>query len=634
MSTRGFSMSVGAGASGMAPPISDVDLYLDVTAGDDGNGGTSWADAYLTWNKANSEAERILSTHPTTSNITIYARNGTHGVVPIGSQCVSPHVSDRARVHVVQPVDQWEVVTGPGTVPIAGCNTEGGSQLAVVGVIGMVPLATDVGLSLRLRKIIGPLSEFIVPTILSVDVVNATYTVSMRNGDMPAWVDDDGATIVEVLRPYSICNGDFTFAPIAAQVAAGTPLPDGTSTPKNWLVGMRANIIIAGGEEVAMCGCASLTAAGVFGPMAFASGTGVTGRLVGATGATLEWGRANTWGLCGDTPVPLFCTGNSCSQIQIVSGSMNFWAGYCEGEFAANGSSVSDLTRCHAFNYLIEEGAHLEISYFRGSGDTNTPMLDVQGNGSFADVDWYYLVEYDKGQLCILRSMDRGHVVLENGLHCAKQTILPANYPIQGYVSDGGRFDILADGVPGDTLMTQQELVYGYDGAMFNIGGAISMVAERLGDGVADIRIVRCSRAVLRGDITKTVPNATACCCLDVDFGSEFVQESGDFVHGNAPADWTTSYGNLGLIHVADHSSATIGSLTDTAVGAGARIALQVRRYSSLWFGPNSVLTQAGNGLQVGTSNVPLNGATVQNDLPAAPAGTEELCVVGPTATP
>ncbi len=636
MSTLGFSMSAGAGAAGKVPPIGDVDIYLDVTDGDDTADGTSWAEAYLTWDKANDELEKILDSHPKDIHVTIFVRNGTHGAVPAGSYCVSPHVSDRARVHVVQPVDQWQGIMTGGTVPIAGSTAEPGSALAVVAVVGFAPTLAEVGMYLLLTKTVGGFDERVLTTILSVDVVGGAYVVSMLDASMPGWIDDDGLTVAEVLNPYSVVNGEFAFAPTAAQVGDGAQMVDGVFAPQCWLFGMRANSITIGGECAAAVGCSSMTAAGVFGAFSVMSGTGVWAMWTrGAVEALLSDQRAINWGLRGVTTAQGQACGNSCSEFTAQSGSFNSWAGYCEGAWEATNNCGIDATLCHAWNYEYEEGAQGSIVNFRGSGYTNAPMVLAEGNGSYVEIDYYYLWETDKPAASILESKESAEIVLRDGTHARKETVAPANYPLIGYYANGGRIEILAGGVP-DEIRSQRQLLLAQDGGFFDITGDIEFDTDpRPGAGAADIQITTGSKMVLRGDIIKDVPNTLPCALLDVSFASQFVQVSGSggVVHGNAPADWTASYGNLGYIHISDHSSATLGALVDTAVGAGAGIAVQVRRYSSLWTGAQCTVTGAAT-TKIGSAAPAAFPAVVLNDLPAAPAGTEELCVVGPTATP
>lgn len=644
MSAIGHSVSVNAGAGAGLPPAGDVDIYLDVTAGDDAHNGTSWAQAYLTWEKAEGALYDILATNPTDQQITIFVRNGTNGAVPAGSYCLAPVVPDRVRVHVVQPLDQWETVNGPSTVPIGGSVAEPGSELAIVTVDApMVVAATDQGLFLHLVDVTG--LESVLCPILAVDLVGNAYVVGMTDAGMPAWVDAAGDTVASVVEPASVVNGDFTFAPVGAQVGRlGTGI-NGVRQPLNWAFGIRANNLDFGGSCAASAACIAHAVGGglVDGDLYLNGQTGVLAVWVYAVAAGdivgLDLARAQLWGLVGATPGAGYQCGNSAQEVDVVSASDNYWSGSVIGTFNQSFGAHCSVVGAMAESFYFITGAQASLRHFRAIGSDSVSAVLTEDDGTSCELQEFFLVGLALGQRAFCEARAGSQIQIVDGTSIAKGAALPADYPLYGYFANGGNI-IVEDGGVNDDIRGQYHTVAADLDGHLDITGAIDLTTARPGGnhgGIdnADINVINESTLVLRGNIAKVVPNTLASCCLNVDDGSHVTQYSGDFAHGEAPADWTASYGTLGLIHVADGSDVRLGTIADTGVGVGAGIGIQVRRRSSLWYGSNGAGLTGAATTKVGTlAAAAFPPAAVLNDLPAGPAGTEELCVIGPYVLP
>ncbi|MEN6368859.1 MAG: hypothetical protein ABFD77_04085 [Thermotogota bacterium] len=642
MSAIGHSATIQSGAGGTTPPAGDVNIFLDVTAGSDAATGAAWATALRTWEKAESVIAAILSLlpPPTTAQINLYVRNGTHGAVPAGSKCLAPSLPDRVRLNVVCPVDQWLSVNPGGLIGIAACTAEAGSGLANIVVSAPFLVgATDQGLFAHIHK--G--TESIVTPILAVDTVGNAYVVGMTDAVMPIWVDDDGLTEIDVLQPDSVVNGAFTFAPIAAPVGEDAAGVGGVVAPKCWCVGIRANLLEFAGTEVAAAACTAYTAGAVVpdGQIGFNGPDGVRGaytyELQGGVPMYLDPAKAVTWGLIGTTPVVAQTCGCCCEDLGVLSGTSSTWSGLCVDEFIAGSQSYVVAGRCAFTSATFRTGAHGSIHNFRGPGTGAHALVESASDGASVEVGSYNVVGLLGGPRAIFEAVDGGQIVVTDAVACL-QAILDTDLPLYGYFANGGEIVVEGSEIP-DDVRAQYHTVAADRMGKLDIRGKINLTTPRPGGNgggidFSDINIINGSTCVLADDIIKAAPNTAPSCCLNVDNASHFIQRSGNFTFGNAPADWTADYGNLGLVHVANGSDAIIGILLDTGVGAGAGIAIQVRRRSSLWFVGNSNLTGAATTKVGVKAAAAFPAAAVLNDLPAAPDGAEELCVVGVLASP
>ncbi len=645
MSTIGHSATIQGGAGGTTPPAGDVDIFLDVTAGSDAATGAAWATALRTWERVESviAATLALIPPPTTAQINVYVRNGTHGAVPAGSKCLSPSLPDRVRLNVVCPVDQWLSVNPGGLIGIAACTAEAGSGLANIVVSAPFLVgATDLGLFARIHK--G--AEVILTPILAVDTVGNAYVVGMTDAVMPPWVDDDGLTEIDVLQPDSVVNGAFTFAPIAAPVGEDAAGVGGVVAPKCWCVGIRANLLEFAGTEVAAAACTAYTAGGVVpdGQIGFNGPDGVLGayvyQLQGGVPMYLAPAKALAWGLIGTTPVVEQTCGCCCEDLGVLSGSSNTWSGLCVDEFIAASQCYVVAGRCAFETATFRTGAHGSILNFRGTGEAAHALVESTSDGTSVEVGSYNLVGLLGGPRAIFEATDGGQIVVTDAVACL-QALLDTDLPLYGYFANGGEIIVEGIEVP-DVVRGQYHTVAADRMGKLDIRGKINLTTARPGGNgggidYADINIINGSTCVLAGDIVKAAPNTLASCCLNVDNTSHFVQGLYDFTVGPAPvapATWDTEYGTLGLIHVANGSDTVIGHLSDGGIGVGDGVAIRVMRRSSLWFAGNSALTGAGN-TKVGVKAAQAFPAgAVLNDLPGAPDGAEELCVVGVLASP
>jgi hypothetical protein len=642
MSTRGFSLSVSmAGGPGGAPIPGDFNTYLDVVAGLDTNDGHDWTHAFLTWERAALECELQFATSPDTENIIVNVANNVGGVpaiAPTQAFSFSPALPDRVRVHIVCPTTMWAVLAAhTGNVTIGGVVIEAGSSLARVTVAGGAPAADDVGKTLRLARPAGDpnVGAFLCFTILAVE--GQDYTVSTRHVDMPAWIDADDDTVATVIQPPSVLNGVLTFAP-----TCGPVVDTALYAPKNWLVGIRANGIVIAGEETAMALCEARSFAAVTqdGPLVIASPGGARGDyiftpILGLT-AYMSVAHGVAWGLwgatAGDPHVANHVIGNGARTLSSYGGPQTSFAGYVTKQMSLipDGTMNAERFRCEYVD--ASHGAQLVARYFRVRGAGQASCIRAAGEGTNVETTAFAIeAGVAGGPASIILSEQDARVEIHD-TDIVVKTAVPADYPINGFVCDGARLELDA-GITDDLAGTVNGILISVD----NMGevecvGAINMVKARPGvAAVSDILVNNESKMVLRGNIQKTVPNTIPSRCIDVDRGSKFIQASGTFTHGAAPANWTNSYLLGGLIHVDHGSKARIGTVADGAVGAGAGTAITARHGSQIWFQSNGAMTGAAAvicGVKAAVAYAAI-AAAVLNDLPIAPNGAEELCVVG-----
>lgn len=636
MSTRGWSAVIdNTGAGGGAPIAGDFDIYLDVAVGNDLNTGVSWATAFLTWERAMNAVEQQLATNPETEVITIYVDNSTNAALVARGFTIAPNLPDRVRLNVVNPVDRWTQLQ-VGTVGNAGITAEAGDSLANVVIVGFVVGANDRGKTLRLtRPPADPnFGEILCATIVGIGPANS-YTVTTRNADFAAFWDGDALTIAELMEADSVLNGALVFDP-----KCGLQGEAALTFHKNWLFGIRANQIVLAGDQVAAAACECRTAASAIQDGAFLDGApgGSVMRYITAVingiRAYLSDLRAQTWGIFGTNAVLNIDLGNACDWLTATGGTESSFSGYVANEIDASANGVLLASRFRAGLVRASSGAQVELQLFRVMGTGQNECIVAEDNGTYLAYGDAYIEELAQGQQGIALSDDGAMIVAMNA-NLVIATVIPGNNPQRGWVADAARMDLKAGVADAQSAKVNGVLLWAVNEADFEVGAAINMVTARPGvANASDIVVSDCSRMTVDGDIIKTAPNLIAGCCLDVDDLSKFHQKTGAFTHGQAPANWTNSYGALGLIHAGDSSNILVGALTDGGVGAGAGVATTVRRGSHLWYGGNSALTGAAICVVGVKAAAAFPGAAVLNDLPAAPNGAEELCVMGLTASP
>ena len=638
-SAIGWSATIKAALAAGTPPPGDVNIYLDVTGGNNANTGASWAQAFLTWARAAQAMEQVLAMNPATADIVIHVTNTTGAAIAAGSFSLSPALPDRTRLHVVCDFDRWTVVAGQtGLVGAAGITAEPGSGLAnVVMAAPFVVAANDVGKTLRLTRPVGDPggneNEILPMTILALGAIANSYVCSTLNAVIPAFWGADALTIGNVIEPPNVLNGTLTFAPTCGPVF-NTALFD----PKNWLVGVRANNIVFAGEDTAAALCDARAPAAVVSDGQIVNGS--------AGGAMLEWvyeltgglvsymtvAHAQAWGLVGLTPVAGFASGNACLLLDSRGGPSSRFAGYVIGSLTVSRNGYLLAERFRADRLLCQTGAQVLARFFQVRGDAQSSPIEAQDDGTDVTVSEFALEEEALGQLCVALSGDDARLVVSGTAVCV-QTVIAANFPIDGFIADGGRLEFTGGIVDALSITINGRLIFADNMGEVECDAAINMVTARPAVAVApDILVTNGSKMVLRGNLVKTIENTIPSHCVDIDFGSKFIQASGVFDIGAAPADWTNAYLLGGLIHVDHGSVATFGTIDDDAGGVGGGVAITARHGSQIWWAANGTITGAATVVVGVKAPAAFPAAAVLNDLPAGAggvAGTEELCVVG-----
>jgi hypothetical protein len=639
MSTRGWSAVIdNTGAGGGVPVAGDYDIYLDVAVGNDLNGGTGWADAFLTWERAMNAAELQLATDPQTEIVTIFVDNSTGAVLAPRGFTIAPDLPDRVRLNVVNPTDRWTQLN-VGTVGAAGITAEAGDSLANVVIVGFVVAAIDRGKTLRLtRPPADPnVGEILCATIVAADVVTNSYTISTLNADLPAFWDADALTISELMEADSVLNGALVFSPKCGGQAEATLV-----FHKNWLFGVRANTIILSGDEVAAAACECRTRASTIpdGSLVDGSGTGsvmryITG-VLGGIRAGLSDLRAQAWGIFGTTAVIGTDIGNACDALNGTGGVQSAFSGYIVAQLGAGANGVLTAERFRCERVYAAGGSRVLARYFRVAGDAVNECITAEQNGTYVEYGDGYIEELAQGAQQGIALSNDGAMIVAMNANLVIATVVPASYPGRGWIADAARMDLKGGVADVQSSKIQGTLLWAVNEADFEAGDAINMVTARPGVANApDILVDSTSRMTFDGDILKTVPNTIQPTrCIVVDNLSKLVMKSGAFTHGQAPADWTNAYTLGGLLQVNHGSSARVGTISDGVVGVGGGVAITARHGSQIWWAANGTLTGAAPvtcGVKAPVAFAAV-AAAVLNDLVVGAggvSGAEELCVLG-----
>jgi hypothetical protein len=291
--------------------------------------------------------------------------------------------------------------------------------------------------------------------------------------------------------------------------------------------------------------------------------------------------------------------------------------------------------KIRATTFNASSGAYIYLTNFRAQGDGTNACMLANDEGSEIRYGQVYIEQFNTGQRAVDEATEGAQIYVEDE-HIAIEAAAPANYPIRGHYAYGGTI-VLTQFC--DDLMTQYHYIHADRAGRVRQYGDLGFASPRPGGNHGgtlntNILIENGSRMVVPGAAKlSNVPNTAPSGFLSVEGGSVFEAPLCTLGLGNAPADWTATYGALGVFHIADGSTVKIGgAITDTAVGAGAGIAIQCRRASSFWYGANGQIT-GGATTKVGIkAAAAFPAAAVLNDLTTGAQGvsaTEELCVVG-----
>jgi hypothetical protein len=662
--TLGFAFTIHAAGAGAAP--SAADIYLDVTLGAaaDGRVGDSFVAGHPigTWAEAARRALAVIrGTTGGSFDVTIFVT--ASGAPPAGDVVLDPELVGNTRFHIVHPVIQWLSGLAGNTVAAASITAEPGSGFAVIPVVGAVlATANDRGLFLELQavEIADPTHiEIVRPMIVSATPpVGAppdagTYVVEMLEGALPAVFNDVNYTVTAVVRqPRVVAAGTIFFAPKA--VAAVMPVA-GVISPENWAFGIRADNLVFGGCSVAYAGCQAWAAggAGADGYILHTSPTGVVGRYnrlaVGPSIYHLTDAKAQAWGAFSTTAAfNGCCMGNAALAVafgvgvawgQTVPGG-NIFGGCVENDIIVSGTCGATLVQYRARVVRASGAAQVFTSHERVMGTLSAPALQVVGNGSYMWWEHLYLELVATGQSHVGRALDGGHLESDAKPDFAYEAQDPgdlADFPHIVFEADAGKLTL---GKLNDDYRAQSAVVLCQHDAFWQMDGDIDYQTANPGGvaGGADDSdfVIDHSRVQFNGSYNKEVPNTQPSSGWEVRNFSTVEQVGGNltWTHGAAPADWTTAY-TAGWLHIGNGSKMLItADIADGGVGGGAGIGIQIRRASQLWCGVNSDLTGAAP-VKVGVAAaIAFPTGLVFNDLPVAPAGAEELCIIGPLAYP
>jgi hypothetical protein len=187
------------------PPYSGtLRLYVDGTAGNDSNDGSSWALAWKSCAKVETGVASLLTTNPTSLQIVVYVR----GVFANEDLRLEGSLCGCTRVHIIHTVADWtETATGTLNTIAATALAHGLRECTFNA--PWVPDATDLGRWLVLTA--G--TQTIVYQVLRVNA----GTVTINTATVPAWVVGGGGVSVSVRQPsvtglktvfYGMHNGD------------------------------------------------------------------------------------------------------------------------------------------------------------------------------------------------------------------------------------------------------------------------------------------------------------------------------------------------------------------------------------------------------------------------------------------
>jgi hypothetical protein len=508
----------------------------------------------------------------------------------------------------------------------------------------VVPALTDLGQFLELTNPASG-SDFIA-SIVGVNVAAATYVIDVADADIPGAFDDGTATC-RVVQPRFLVTGEFSWG--VKHGAQLNVLGAAVVAPLCYAFGIRATQITVAGEGTGFAACMAKSLGGVLGNIIMTSPTGTLGSLGylatpgGVSGLDnalqvafgLHTGLLGAFDGCrvGNTGAIVYCVNGPSFNATAPYG--NQFSGYASGAIIGANRASMTLTHAACTNAMATAGFDMTVFSCRIPGTANNACILASGEGSHINFYDIYVPELAGGPSALVNSEHNALVDFEDKKSIVFETVVAVNYPqIVFNAESGGRIEI-NDSISA-TWMGTDGILRAVDHASILVDGDVNM-ASLLGAGTD---IVSDFDSVIKviGSVVKAATNAPGHSgTLDVDHGSKFLQtgQGPTFtLTGPAPADWQGICGTLGLLHVANGSVAVIGTPADGAVGVGAGVAWYVKRGSQVWFGANGVVT-GGTPIVVGSlAAAAFGAAAVLNDLPAAPAGTEELCVIGPVATP
>lgn len=633
---------------GSKTPVADVyELYASGTAGSDANSGADWANAFRTTSKLLSEVRKALIEFPASVSIVCHLRHRFEdqdliwNVPTIGS----------SRVYFVHDRDQMTVVEGAIGVAslLPGDTNEHG--LAALE-LDAVPGADYRGYSVRLRDMTPGSTESFVATVVRQDDNVPAIWVTVDRGQFPVWVD--ATSEVDFLEPDVRIDGTLALIGIGGAPSGYVDQASGVLNATSMAFFLKADNIVLQGDWVGCAGCMTEAADVLLdGTLSMTGGSQIAdfGRVsAGGISAYVDDALIQAWGVYTGTVPPAsteWSLGNGCGNVAAAWTAFGTFSGYSKSAIRSFGCSTLRATRCSSIS--IHGGPAT------GQGGASTAPSGAQiavdkvilfGSNSWSALYAEYgaVVKFRNVTFDEVPAQHEALIRADVGGHCdaASDSLdlyvdgVP-NYAGIGVWSNGG-YVSLRGGYPDALIADGNQILTTGDGVVFaypenpGVTRAIDLTTVRPGNGT-DLAIVH-GRLIVKGNIHKEAPNTQPRGFIEVGPGSILRQElpADVLTHGPAPADWANAYGAGRFVYVHSGGQAHFGQVSDGGVGAGAGLAIEIRRNGLITFltGGGGLTAAAAALIQIGASaaTVAWNDAAWQGDT--AVAGANENCGIGP----
>jgi len=629
MSTIGHSASIPSwGAS--TPPSGTQRIYVDGTSGSDANTGGNWANAFLTFRRAEIAARAILSELPDGVDVIIYVRGAfaAYEVLDL-NDCLS----GLSRVYVVHPFDQWTISgAGADTGALTALPPAPGDEAHNLQAVqpAFVVNGTMLGHVLRFEENDGIATDTALATIVQVDAVqNYVWITRDAKSAFPAWVAP-GTCNLSVLEPTMTGASNLT---VVLGGCAADPTQAGAPPvqKRSWVIGMRDTLVVAQGP---WCGAAGLFASTIIADGDYFAGCyardawGVT--LPGLADALAqEFGIYTGAGFVGFDHY----LGNSV-QGMTLRGNDALVMGYSSLEITVEGGQGSRILYWRA--PAVHASAPCTVSAVQGivapNGGVYAMIADADGaNLTVGQIG--YEAGVGGGVTPFLNATLGGVVNLAASnvpLSTRYCNVAALPYTIISATSGG---EVNCTGRPGLTLLAQENFIRcEYDAVVRLAGfnGAANISAQP--GGGSDILVRYGGRLLVGSAIVKNAVNTSvggyvARPVLEVGYGGRVFAIRDGFAPGTLtlPAgsgDHTADYGAYGAIRIYQNSDVQMGPMSGGG-GASVGVACTIRH--------GSKFCHAGAGIS-GLLPMQLGGLPVQAWPAVVTTDPAELAMVLPNA--
>ncbi len=645
MSARTF---VHEAKSGGTPLSGIYHLYADGTGGLDTNRGTSWADSFRTTSRLLTEIRKVMIIWPDNVLVIAHLRHtfATQDLI------FNLPTTGTSRVYFAHDTDQMQVAQSPGLIGSGGDAHEHSMERVEVGAAPKVTVGTYVGRTIQFLGTNAAAGESFCATCVREDVGGANFYiwVTVAQGALPAWVApatcDVNVLLPDVFIDGSVMmNGVGSTMPFVAVQRTGQDWRDMCS----YTINLRARNFVLMGQMVGLAGCLASSDGATYNGDIFGGQASALATYYRDVGGGMDVGMpdtvANLLGLWEGTTPPASTTwtlGNTCRILSGQAAQYIMFSGYAAQQVRLQGGGNVMCWNSASPHYNAGvgstsggptslDGGQMIVQRSIVAGDANQAQgLYAYGGGVLK----FDRVTFDNGvniTPCLIRSDFGGYIEAMQEHLDQYDGVAHANAPATCALAHGGTIKF-RDSFPDALIGAVNQMIIEAGGWIHcqadGQASAIDIATARPGGGT-DI-LVSCGKLTVRGNIQKTVPNTAASGFIEVGTGAQLVQETGNLSHGAAPASWTNSYGAGRFLYVRDGGQAHFGQVADLGVGAGAGLAVEIRRHSLITFAAGGGGLTGAAIVQVGVAAAAIGWPAAWSSDDAAAGNATEFCAIGP----